>query len=501
MTSPPELPPGLERVHMVGIGGAGMSGVARILLDRGALVSGSDAKESRGVHALRARGAQIRIGHAAASLDLLPGGPTAVITTHAAIPKTNPELVEARRRGIPVILRPVVLAMLMAGRTTLMVTGTHGKTTTTSMLIVALQHCGRDPSFAVGGEMGEAGTNAHHGSGDCFVAEADESDGSLLEYTPDVVVVTNIETDHLDFYGSAQAYVAVFDSFMERLAPGGALVVCVDDPGAAALARRTADLGIRVLRYGSAPDADAAPLAATLLSWEQHGTEAVAQIQLAAELDPGSQPRAMRLSIPGRHMALNALGSLLAAVQIGAPVDAVLDGLAGFEGVRRRFELVGSSVLGRATDVPVRVFDDYAHHPTEISATLAAVRAVLDETGQGRSIAVFQPHLYSRTKEFAKEFGAALDAADEVFVLDVYGAREQPLAGVSGASVAEHVSAPVRYLPNFSAVPEQVAAAAGPGDVIVTMGAGDVTLLGPEIVTALRGRASRDVPGRPGVRR
>ena len=206
-----------------------MSGIARILLDRGGLVSGSDAKESRGVVALRARGASIRIGHDESSLDLLPGGPTAVVTTHAAIPKTNPELVEARRRGIPVILRPVVLAKLMAGHTTLMVTGTHGKTTTTSMLIVALQHSGFDPSFAVGGDLGEAGTNAHHGSGDCFVAEADESDGSLLEYTPDVAVVTNIEADHLDFFGSAEAYGAVFDGFVERLKPGGALVVCTDD--------------------------------------------------------------------------------------------------------------------------------------------------------------------------------------------------------------------------------------------------------------------------------
>jgi UDP-N-acetylmuramate--alanine ligase len=479
-----QLPAELQRVHMVGIGGAGMSGIARILLDRGALVSGSDAKESRGVHALRARGASIRIGHDASSLDLLPGGPTAVITTHAAIPKTNPELVEARRRGIPVLLRPAVLARLMDGRTTLMVTGTHGKTTTTSMLIVALQHCGRDPSFAVGGEMGEAGTNAHHGSGTCFVAEADESDGSLLEYTPNVAVVTNIEADHLDFYGSADAYVGVFDAFVERLAPGGALVVCVDDPGAAALAKRTAELGIRVLRYGSAPEQD---YAATLLSWEQQGTEAVAHIQLAGE----TYPRVMRLSVPGRHMALNALGALVAAIEIGAPVDAVLDGLAGFEGVRRRFELVGNAGS-------VRVFDDYAHHPTEISATLAAVRTVLEQSGGGRSLVVFQPHLYSRTKEFAAEFGRALDAADEVFVLDIYGAREQPLAGVSGASVAEHVSVPARYLPNFSAVAEQVAAAAGPGDVIVTMGAGDVTLLGPEIVTALRAKDNRSAPGRRG---
>jgi len=489
-----QLPPELQRVHMVGIGGAGMSGIARILLDRGGLVSGSDAKESRGVHALRARGASIRIGHDASSLDLLPGGPTAVITTHAAIPKTNPELVEARRRGIPVVLRPAVLARLMDGRTTLMVTGTHGKTTTTSMLIVALQHCGRDPSFAVGGELGEAGTNAHHGSGDCFVAEADESDGSLLEYTPNVAVVTNIETDHLDFYGSADAYIEVFDSFVERLAPGGALVVCIDDPGAAALAQRTAELGIRVLRYGSA-DQRGEDLAAGLLSWEQHGTEAVAHIQLAGE----SHPRVMRLSVPGRHMALNALGALLAAIEIGATVDDVLDGLAGFEGVRRRFELVGTSGNGPTPNSLVRVFDDYAHHPTEISATLAAVRTVLQESGDGRCIVVFQPHLYSRTKAFAAEFGRALDAADEVFVLDVYGAREQPLTGVSGASVAEHVSVPVRYLPDFSAVAEEVAAIAGPGDVIVTMGAGDVTLLGPEIVTALRLRANRSAPGRPGV--
>jgi UDP-N-acetylmuramate--alanine ligase len=490
-----QLPPELRRVHMVGIGGAGMSGIARILLDREGLVSGSDAKESRGLHALRARGAEIRIGHDASSLDLLPGGPTAVITTHAAIPKTNPELVEARRRGIPVILRPAVLAKLMAGRTTLMVTGTHGKTTTTSMLIVALQHCGRDPSFAVGGELGEAGTNAHHGSGDCFVAEADESDGSLLEYTPDVAVVTNIESDHLDFYGSAEAYVGVFDSFVERLAPGGSLVVCTDDPGAAALAQRTEQLGIRVLRYGSGPSDQ---LAAALLSWEQQGTEAVAEIRLASQPGAESRPRVMRLSVPGRHMALNALGALLAAAEVGAAVDDVLDGLAGFEGVRRRFELVGASGDGRAPNSVVRVFDDYAHHPTEISATLAAVRTVLEQHGSGRSLVVFQPHLYSRTKAFAAEFGRALEAADEVFVLDVYGAREQPLAGISGASVAEHVSAPtpVHYLPDFSAVAEQVAAAAGPGDVIVTMGAGDVTLLGPEIVTALRARANRSAPGR-----
>ncbi|WP_199255781.1 UDP-N-acetylmuramate--L-alanine ligase [Mycolicibacterium mengxianglii] len=470
------LPEELTRVHMVGIGGAGMSGIARILLDRGALVSGSDAKESRGVLALRARGAQIRIGHDPSSLDLLPGGPTAVITTHAAIPKSNPELVEARRRAIPVVLRPVVLAKLMAGHTRLLVTGTHGKTTTTSMLIVALQHCGFDPSFAVGGELGESGTNAHHGSGNTFVAEADESDGSLLEYTPDVAVVTNIEADHLDFFGTAEAYSAVFDQFVERIAPGGALVVCVDDPGAAALAARATDLGLRVLAYGS-PDATV-PLAGALLSWQQQGTGAVAEVLLEGE----TQPRAMRLSVPGRHMALNALGALLAAWEVGAEVDAVLDGLAGFEGVRRRFELVG-------TADGIRVFDDYAHHPTEVAAVLAALQTVTADGGGGRVIAVFQPHLYSRTKTFAAEFGAALDGADRVFVLDVYPAREQPVTGISGATVAEHVSVPVTYLPDLSEVARTVAEVARPGDVIVTMGAGDVTMLGPEILTELRLRA------------
>ncbi len=303
-------------------------------------------------------------------------------------------------------------------------------------------------------------------------------------------MVTNIESDHLDFFGSPDAYIAVFDSFAERIAPGGALVVCTDDPGAAALADRTAALGIRVLRYGSSYDGPDHKLAGTLLSWEQQGTEAVAHVKVDGEIHPW----VMRLSVPGLHMALNALGAMLAAIEIGAPADCVLDGLAGFEGVRRRFELIG-------TASGVRVFDDYAHHPTEVSATLEAVRTLLEQTGAGRSLVVFQPHLYSRTQAFAAEFGAALDAADQVFVLDVYGAREQPIAGVSGASVAEHVSVPVQYLPDFSSVAEVVAATAAPGDVVVTMGAGDVTMLAPEIVTALQVRANRGAPGRPGESR
>ncbi|SUA43110.1 UDP-N-acetylmuramate--L-alanine ligase [Nocardia africana] len=491
--APAELPELLRRVHMVGIGGAGMSGIARILLARGGEVSGSDAKESRGVLALRARGAQVRIGHDASALDLLEGGPSAVVTTYAAIPKTNPELVEANRRGVPVLMRPTVLAELMRGHHTLLVSGTHGKTSTTSMLVVALQHCGFDPSFAVGGELNEAGTNAHHGTGGYFVAEADESDGSLLQYDPDVAVVTNIESDHLDFFGSDEAYVQVFDDFVARLVPGGLLVVCLDDPGSLALARRVADrvaageLDIRVAGYGSTETVDVpVPMQARLLAWEPRDVGGVATVHLGDE----PAPRTLRLSVPGRHMALNALAALLAARDAGADVDEVLQGLEGFGGVHRRFQFVGR-------ENGVRVFDDYAHHPTEVRAVLgAAAELVRQEAAdgarsrQGRVIVVFQPHLYSRTATFAEEFGAALSLADEVVVLDVYGAREKPLPGVNGALVAQAVTKPVHYQPDMSRVGRQAASLARAGDVVITMGAGDVTMLGGQILDGLRVRPS-----------
>ncbi|TQF73598.1 UDP-N-acetylmuramate--L-alanine ligase [Rhodococcus spelaei] len=475
-----DLPEHLQRVHMVGIGGAGMSGIARILLARGGQVSGSDAKESRTVLALRARGAQVRIGHDGGALDLLPGGPTVVVTTHAAIPKDNPELVAAAARGIPVILRPAVLASLMRGHRTLLVAGTHGKTSTTSMLVVALQHCGVDPSFAVGGELNEAGTNAHHGSGDVFVAEADESDGSLLQYDPNVVIVTNVEADHLDYFGTTEAYVQVFDDFAERIAPGGLLVVCLDDPGSAALAERVAARGlpIRVLGYGSGDATGGSAgggveLGARLLSWEARDVGGVAEVQLSGE----SGSRTLRLAVPGRHMALNALGAILAAREVGASVDEIFEGIGGFGGVHRRFQYTGR-------ENGVRVFDDYAHHPTEVRAVLGAARELV-RAGGGRVIVAFQPHLYSRTAAFATEFGAALDLADEVVVLDVYGAREEPLPGVSGALVAQAVSRPVHYQPDLSVAPRQVASLARSGDIVITMGAGDVTMLGKEILGAL----------------
>ncbi|SDE26425.1 UDP-N-acetylmuramate--L-alanine ligase [Rhodococcus tukisamuensis] len=482
-----ELPAHLQRVHMVGIGGAGMSGIARILLARGGEVSGSDAKESRTVLALRARGAQVRIGHDASALDLLPGGPTVVVTTHAAIPKDNPELVAAAARGVPVILRPAVLASLMHGHRTLLVAGTHGKTSTTSMLVVALQHCGLDPSFAVGGELNEAGTNAHHGSGDVFVAEADESDGSLLQYDPNVVIVTNVEADHLDYFGTTEAYEQVFDDFADRIEPGGLLVACLDDPGSAALAERVVARGlpVRVLGYGTGEQETAGdvPLGARMLSWEARDVGGLAEVQLSGE----SGTRTLRLAVPGRHMALNALGAILAAREVGAPVDEIFEGLGGFGGVHRRFQHTGR-------ENGVRVFDDYAHHPTEVRAVLGAAAELVrpgGEPARGRVIVVFQPHLYSRTVAFAEEFGAALDLADEVVVLDVYGAREEPLPGVSGALVAQFVTRPVHYQPDLSAAPRQVAGLARAGDVVITMGAGDVTMLGKEILSALAASPTR----------
>ncbi|MCZ4275553.1 UDP-N-acetylmuramate--L-alanine ligase [Rhodococcoides yunnanense] len=484
-----ELPAELTRVHMVGIGGAGMSGIARILLARGGQVSGSDAKDSRAVLALRARGAQVRVGHDASALDLLPGGPTVVVTTHAAIPKTNPELVEARRRGIPVVLRPTVLSSLMEGYRTLLVSGTHGKTSTTSMLIVALQHCGFDPSFAVGGELNEAGTNAHHGSGEVFVAEADESDGSLLQYTPNVVIVTNIEADHLDYFGTTEAYVQVFDDFVALLGPGGVLVACMDDPGSAALAHRVqarALPGVRVLGYGSADtETGEVEMAVRLLQWEPEDVGGVAQLMIQGE----DAPRTLRLGVPGRHTALNALAAFTAGIQAGAEPSHMLAGLAGFGGVHRRFQL-------RGREHGVRVFDDYAHHPTEVRAVLNAAQQLVagvgkdvpDSAPRGKVVVVFQPHLYSRTETFADEFGEALSIADEVVVLDVFGAREEPLPGVTGALVASAVTKPVNYQTDLSLVAKQVAALSAPGDVVITMGAGDVTMLAGPILDALRSK-------------
>ncbi|MGQ0841061.1 UDP-N-acetylmuramate--L-alanine ligase [Actinokineospora sp.] len=461
----------LERAHLIGIGGAGMSGIARILLARGKTVSGSDAKEARTFLTLRAQGARIAVGQAAENLDLLPDGPTAVVVS-TAIKESNPELVEARRRGITVLHRSQALAELMAGHRVACIAGTHGKTSTTSMLTVALQHCRLDPSFAIGGDLNDSGANAHHGSGGVFVAEADESDGSFLVFAPSVAVVTNVEADHLDHHGTVEAYTAVFDAFVDRITPGGVLVACADDPGSAALAARAEARGIRVRRYGRAATAASD---ATLLDYRPADGGGVARISL------DGQEIQLGVAMPGEHMADNALAALLAGLELGAPLAELGEGIAAFGGVRRRFEYKGAAG-------GVRVYDDYAHHPTEVAAQLRAVRPAAEG---GRVVVIFQPHMYSRTKTFAAEFAAALGLADEVVVLDVFGAREEPEPGVTGALIADAVPLDaVHYEPAFDKVPSLVADLVRPGDLVLTMGAGDVTMLGPELIAELDRRAA-----------
>ncbi len=457
----------LGRVHFVGIGGAGMSGIARVLLARGSTVSGSDAKDSRTTAALRALGATVHLGHDAAHVADVD---TVVVST--AIRQDNPELVAARDAGLQVLLRAEALASLMAGRRGVAVAGTHGKTTTTSMLTVAVQHCGVDPSFAIGGDLNEAASNAHHGSGELFVVEADESDGSFLAYRPYAAIVTNVEADHLDHYGDAAAVDRAFVDFVDTIAADGFLVACADDEGARRLADVARARGVDVRTYGTSEDADLR-LSGVTVSGTTSRYEPVLR---GRRLPPVS------LAVPGRHLALNSGAALLTGIGLGLPESLLVEGLGGFTGVRRRMELKGT-VAG------VRVYDDYAHHPTELVAQLSAAREVV---GEGRLVVAFQPHRYSRTLAFAAEFGAALGAADEVVVMEVYAAGEEPVLGASGATVAAAVPLPddrVVFEPSWTAVPHLLADRARPGDLVLTLGAGDVTAIGPEVLRLLSGAA------------
>ena len=454
------------RTHFVGIGGAGMSGIARVLLARGVEVSGSDARDSRGLAALQALGADVHVGHDAAHVE---GAARVVISS--AIRESNPELAAARALGLPVVKRADALAELLVGHRAVAVAGTHGKTTTTSMLTVAAQHCGADPSFAIGGDLNEAGSNAHQGAGDLFVVEADESDGSFLVYRPFAAVVTNVEPDHLDHYGDAESVHAAFASFVRTVDPLGFVVVCADDEGAVRLAALARDEGIDVRTYGTSPQADLR-LEELVVSGGSSAYRAVLKGRRVGEV---------HLSVAGEHLARNSAAALLTGIGLGLPEDLLVEGLGGYTGVRRRMELKG-------TAGGVRVYDDYAHHPTEVRAQLEAARTM---TNGGRLVAVFQPHLYSRTATFAEGFGEALGLADEVVVMDVYGAREDPVPGVTGALVAEHVPHEhVLFEPSWSAVPAAVVERVVPGDLVVTLGAGDVTLLGPEVLRLLSGVVS-----------
>ncbi|MEV4253381.1 UDP-N-acetylmuramate--L-alanine ligase [Spirillospora sp. NPDC049652] len=462
----------LGRVHFIAIGGAGMSGIARIMLKRGITVSGSDARDSELLGQLAGLGAKVYVGHDASHL-----GDAETVVVSSAIRESNPELAAARERGLRVLHRSAALASLMAGRRAVAVAGTHGKTTTTSMLTVALQHAGADPSYCIGGQLVTTGLGADEGTGEVFVAEADESDGSFLMYTPNVAVVTNVEADHLDNYGGFEQVKELFAKFVGRVEDGGAVVAGADDPVARGLAELARGRGLRVLTYGEAADAD---LRVTGFTPRGLGSRFV--LEGAAE-GLGE----VVLNVPGRHNSLNAAAVVAVAHALGLDLAAVRAGLAGFGGAMRRLERKGEAVA-------VEVFDSYAHHPTELTADLSATRDYLDDRagewrGRGRIVAVFQPHLYSRTRFFAAEFGEALGLADVAVVLDVYGAREDPEPGVTGKLIADRVPAAVEtvYAPVFDEVPDVVAGLARPGDIVITLGAGDVTRLGPVILERLAG--------------
>jgi UDP-N-acetylmuramate--alanine ligase len=457
--------PELGRVHFVGMGGAGMTGVARIMLARGVTLSGSDAASSASLRELAALGAQVYIGHAAEHL-----GDADTLVATSAIRPDNPELNEARRRGIRVMHRASALASLMLGRQVIAVTGTHGKTTTTSMITTVLLETGAEPGYVIGGVLAATGIGAADGAGQYFVAEADESDGSFVMLTPDVAVITNVEADHLDFYGTVEAYRASFAEFVARITAGGLLVTCGDDPGGRDLADRARGLGLRVRTYGESADADYRITGTRTCGMETtfsiHGHPGPFGI---IDLD-------ISLSVPGRHNALNAAAAFTTAVETGIDPQRVVAALERFRGAARRMEPKGEAA-------GVRVLDTYAHHPTELAVDLRAAREIADG---GRIIAVFQPHLYSRTRIFAAEFGAALSLADEVVVLDVYASREDPEPGVTGQLVADAVpGGAARYVPSSDDVPRVVASIAAPGDLVLTMGAGDVTRLGPLVLDEL----------------
>jgi UDP-N-acetylmuramate--alanine ligase len=460
----------LGKVHFVGIGGAGMSGVARIMLSRGVCVSGSDSAASAMLGELAAAGADVHVGQAAANL-----GDANTVVVSTAIRPDNPELTAARRRGIRVLHRAAALASVMVGKRGIAVAGTHGKTTTTSMITTILRHSGADPSYVIGGILAETGLGAAEGTGDAFVVEADESDGSFLILAPQAAVVTSVEADHLDNYGSLADIEAVFAAFAAKIPPGGLLVCCADDARALALRRHVVP-GTDTVSYGTSADADYRVSEVLALGMRTRLT--VTAGPRAAIY--GADPLPVEISVPGRHNAVNAAAALALTAQLGVEPAEAVAGLASYRGARRRLELKGEAD-------GVQVIDSYAHHPTELAADLTAAA---DTVGGGRVIAVFQPHLFSRTRIFAAEFGAALGNADEVLVLDVYAAREDPEPGVTGQLVADAVPrGRAQFLPDSAAVPATVAALAKPGDMVLTMGAGDVTALGPLILAALRKRA------------
>ncbi|KUN90214.1 UDP-N-acetylmuramate--alanine ligase [Streptomyces bungoensis] len=458
----PGLPTAMDRPHFIGIGGAGMSGIAKILAQRGAKVAGSDAKESATAEALRALGVTVHIGHAAEHL----ADDASCVVVSSAIRQDNPELARAAALGIPVVHRSDALAALMTGLRAIAVAGTHGKTTTTSMLAVSLTELGLEPSYAIGGDLDVPGSNALHGEGDIFVAEADESDRSFHTYAPEVAIVLNVELDHHANYASMDEIFESFETFAGKIVPGGTLVISADHEGARELTRRLAG-SVRTVTYGEAEDADVRVTAVV-----PQGLKSLVTVSL------DGRELTFTVSVPGRHYALNAVAALAAGAALGVPADGLAPALGAYTGVKRRLQLKGEAA-------GVQVIDSYAHHPTEMTADLEAMRGA---AGDARILVVFQPHLFSRTQELGKEMGQSLALADTSVVLDIYPAREDPVPGVTSELIIEAAraaDADVTAVHDKAEVPAVIAGMARPGDLVLTMGAGDVTDLGPLILDRL----------------
>jgi UDP-N-acetylmuramate--alanine ligase len=453
----------LGSVHLIGIGGVGMGGLARLLLTRGVPVSGSELREWPALTALRALGGTIHMSHTASNLD---GVDTVVYST--AIPHDHLELVEARRRGLRIMHRSEALAAAMTDRQTIAVAGTHGKTTTTSIMTVILQHAGQDPSFVIGGEISEAGSNGHHGTGPHFVAEADESDKSFLIYRPHVAIITNIEGDHLNNWIDLDGLKAGFLQFAELTDDDGFVVTCADDPGVQEMITALRANGRTVFTYGEAEDADLR--VSDLVSTVQG-------VRYTAELD-GRPLGEIRLALPGRHMGLNSAAAVLTALRLGIPLTSITEALASFPGVRRRFERKGMAA-------GIRVYDEYAYHPTSVKAALRTLREV---AGDGRLLVVFQPYRVYRTRDLQAELAEGLALADEVVVMEVFGPGEVRGPGEGGVALTAAIDLSAEhkvFLPSWADVPDEVVRRSRPGDVVVTMGAPPISMLGDELLAAL----------------
>jgi UDP-N-acetylmuramate--alanine ligase len=457
----------LGRVHFVGIGGAGLSAIARIMAQQGVPVTGSDDQDTPFLPQLRELGVPVHLGYAA---EHVGDADTLVVTTAAH--DDNPEVVEGQARRLRILPRSAGLKATMAGHDVVAVAGTHGKTTATSMLTMALLAAGADPTYAIGGVLTATGRNADAGGSRLFIAEADESDGAFLVYRPGGALVTNVDADHLDVWGTEAAYHAAFAEFVATIEPGGpGLVVCGDDPGALALLEPARARGIAAASVGEGPGNDWRITEVDLAG----GTSSFGLTRLDEAL-----PR-VRLAVPGRHYVLDAAAALVTGLGLGHHYDDLARGLGEFTGTGRRMERKGEAG-------GVRVYDSYAHHPAEIAGDLEAARAL---AGDGRLVVAFQPHLVSRTRIFGEAMGLALGAADEVVVLDVYVAREEPDPEVTGRLVADAVPLPrgrVHYVPDLGDAAGELARHAGPGDLVLTLGAGSVTNVGPRVLALLAER-------------